>query len=540
MLTVLLAFIEGLALMLSPCILPILPLILAGSLVGNIYKPYGIMCGFVLLFTCFTLFSRLIVKLLPIDPSLIRNIALIILFLMGVILISSSLYNLFTKLSAQTSQWLVGKKLIKNEGGFWNGVLIGGLLGILWTPCAGPILAAVIVQTILQQTHWMSVMVTAAFALGAALPMLLIALVGRRISQQFVIFRLHAVLIRKLLGIILIIGTIALYYQNWFALYASRYTPLIGGSASRTSQPYPAPPIQGISAWINSPPLTLNDLKGKVILIDFWTYSCINCIRTLPYLKDWYQKYHPLGLIIIGIHSPEFPFEQKLTNVQQAVKMYGIEYPVALDNQFVTWRNYHNAYWPAHYLIDKAGNVIDQQWGEGHYADTENKIRQLLGLSALPMADLNQPSMWGETPETYLGYQRADTFSSKEPVKIDEPFYYHYPHALLPDHWALAGNWIIQKDKIISVKNYATIKLNFKAKHVYAVMGSKVGPILVNVVLNDKPLNDQNGNDVKKSQLIVQANRLYEILNLTTFQSGILELRTSTPGLELYTFTFGN
>lgn len=294
----------------------------------------------------------------------------------------------------------------------------------------------------------------------------------------------------------------------------------------------PAPPIEGISAWINSPPLNLSALKGKVVLIDFWAYSCVNCVRTLPYVKSWYDKYHDQGLVIIGVHSPEFPFESQLDNVKMAVTKYGIHYPVALDNNFVTWRNYHNEFWPAHYLIDQQGNIVYQHFGEGDYLVTENNIRRLLSLK--PLSSTDNPSAdsgsFFQTPETYLGYDRAANFNSPEAAIKDIASAYTFPADLPRNGWALQGRWVVNADKIVNLDANDAIKIHFYAHKVFMVAGTTQGkPIKVSILLDNKPMGS----------VVVNQHNLYPILVLPSIASGVLELRVSDPGIEIYTFTFG-
>lgn len=304
---------------------------------------------------------------------------------------------------------------------------------------------------------------------------------------------------------------------------------------------YPAPPIEGISAWINSPPLQLNTLKGKVVLIDFWTYSCINCIRTLPYLKDWYDKYHNAGLVIIGVHSPEFEFEKNLTNVKNAVAVDGIKYPVALDNQYVTWKNFKNQYWPTHYLINKKGEVVYVHAGEGEYDVTENNIRFLLGLTTPASSSLPEENRFPVvTPETYLGYARAANFSSPQAMQQNKSVVYAFPEELRDNEWALKGGWTVNADRVVSTQPYAGVKLHFNAQHIYIVMGSATGkPIEVRLLLNGEELVVGKGKDVTNSMMTVDKHKLYDVVALTHVDNGILEMIASSPGLEVYTFTFG-
>lgn len=539
-----LAFFEGFALIISPCILPILPIMLSGSLTGSKIRPLGIIFGFIVTFTLVTLFSRGVIEFAHINHNTIRNLSFALLLLIGLIMLSSTLTE---KFNAVTSRLVnVGNKLQSandTQGGFLGGMIFGGLVGIIWTPCAGPLLAAVIVQVVIQKTTWASILTVIAFAIGAGLPMLLIALLGRRMMSHFHFFRDHAVALRKLLGLIIIVTVLILIYDSGvsFSLGKTNNNQTTGTTLiNRLEQPYPAPDIAGIDAWINSSPLQLSQLKGKVVLIDFWTYSCINCIRTLPYLKDWYAKYHDQGLEIIGIHSPEFAFERDLNNVKMAVAKFGILYPVALDNQFATWQNFHNEYWPAHYLINKEGNIVYKHFGEGEYDVTENNIRFLLGLNASNIktpAEENDASL--QTPETYLGYARAANYLGSTPVTQNLSAMYHYPENLPLNKWALQGNWIVYADKIVADSAGASIKLHFSAGKVYAVMGISQNPVVVKLTLDGKSLADEKGSDVTDDQITVTHNQLFTLLELKKEGQGILELTATHAGLEIYTFTFG-
>lgn len=531
-----LAFLEGFALIVSPCILPILPIILAGSLTGNKKRPYGIIIGFILTFTLFTLFSRELLEHSGIDLNLIRHLSYGLIILFGLIMMSTTLTEKFMHATRGFSNLGRTLSFVQNSrADFSSGILFGGLVSLIWTPCAGPILATVIAQTVIQQTTWISFLTLLSFTIGAAGPMLLIAIFGKSLIQRLGFLNSHTLFIRKLLGAIIIL-TVA--YMMYFGLRSpftfATTTPnkpsieLINGLAT----PYPAPPLRGIIAWINSPPLELSALQGKVVLIDFWTYSCINCIRTLPYLKDWYNQYHDKGLVIIGVHTPEFDFEKSIPNVMTAVAEDGIRYPVALDNQFETWQAFKNDYWPAHYLIDQKGDVVYTHFGEGDNEVTENNIRFLLGIHETTQAKPSPAAeaSFLETPETYLGDERADRFMSPEPVATDEASHYSFP-PMLPIHaWALQGNWTIMSDRIISAEKNAAIMIHFAARHVYIVMGSaNAHPIHVQLLLNGKPIKT----------IDVEMNKLYDAISLDHFGQGNLEVLPGTPGLEIYSFTFG-
>jgi len=535
-----LAFLEGLALILSPCILPVLPIILSGSLTGGKRRPFGIIIGFIITFAIVTLCSRFLVQAANINPDLLRNISYTLLIVFGVVMLSTTLTEKFTLATGKLSQ--VGTNVGTNEG-FFSGILFGALIGIIWTPCAGPILAAVIVQVATLKTTASSIATVLAFAAGASVPMLIIAIAGRGIINKFNFIKNHTTTIRKILGVILI-ATVLLLMFNGELLFARVTNNSDDPPATHLENglmvPFQAPAIDGIDQWFNSPPLTISQLKGKVVLIDFWTYSCINCLRTLPYLKDWYAKYHDKGLEIIGIQTPEFEFEKNIANVKNAVARLGIKYPVAMDNSFVTWNNYNNRYWPAHYLINKEGQVVYEQFGEGDYNVTENNIRYLLGIDGEVQTPSNDQGFYAQTPETYLGTARAENFAGDQAEKTNQSFIYTYPTAISDDGWALKGLWWVYPDKIVSGAAGAAIKLHFNAGKVYAVMGAPHGKVAVDVLLNDKKLVSEQGSDVTNGQVTVTGNRLYSLVQFKQFGNGTLELIAEGEGLEVYTFTFGN
>lgn len=539
-LTIILSFFEGFALITSPCILPILPIFLAGSLTSSKKRPLGIISGFTLIFAMVAYFSRQFVRYSGIDLNILRYASYAILLLLGIVMLSSYLSKLFSQLTQRVAE--IGARyasINQARDGFWGGFMLGGLVAIVWTPCAGPILATVIVQTVLQQTSLASFFTLLAFAFGAAMPMFIIAFYGAKLLASFRNFKMSATFFRQFLGAA-IIASVAymLIQENGFSTYRAKQSTIKTATFLQKGlwRTYSAPPIQGIEAWINSPPLALTNLKGKVVLIDFWTYSCINCIRTLPYLTDWYRKYRDQGLVIIGVHTPEFDFEKKLTNVKNAVNRYEIEYPIAVDNQFMTWRSFSNHYWPAHYLINKNGNVVYEHFGEGEYDITENNIRFLLGIDTLmPSTPVTYGNSFsGITPETYLGYARADKALSPELIH-DKTADYQFSQALPIHAWGLQGTWQVFSDHIISAGSKASLTLHFNARNVYIVMGNNSKqPINVAVLLKDK------GNYVKQSSIAVDSHKLYTLLTFKKTTSGLLQLIANQPGLEIYTFTFGS
>ncbi len=530
-----LAFIEGFALIISPCVLPILPIILAGSLTGGKSRPFGIIVGFVTTFAILTLFTRSLIHFLHIEADTLRTVSYILLLLLGALMVSTFLSERFTSLTNRLANAGHSLKTANDpQSGFWGGFIFGGLVSVIWTPCAGPVLAAVIVQVIMQTTTLQSILTLISFTLGVALPMLLIALLGRRILNKFNFFKRHTTLFRKLLGLIIIGAVLFLSYDansNMSTARACSVQKTTSGITNELANPYKAPELVGIDAWINSSPLTLEDLKNKVILIDFWTYSCINCTRTIPYLNAWYEKYKSKGLVIIGVHSPEFEFEHDILNVSKAVEKFKIHYPVALDNNFLTWKNFNNQYWPAHYLINQQGEVVYEHVGEGKPEEIENNIRYLLGLGATSNeVKENQPYNASQTPEIYLGYKRANRFANEEKLQKQESKFYTYPTNLPKHQWALHGDWQILPEKIVAEKANASIRLHFNASKIYAVMGVSGQPVDVQIKVNG----------ILQSPLQVKGHQLYLLVSLPSQKEGELELIASQPGLEMYSFTFGS
>jgi cytochrome c biogenesis protein CcdA/thiol-disulfide isomerase/thioredoxin len=378
-----LSFMEGVALVASPCILPVLPLVLGASVEGSFKRPFGIILGFVVAFTAFTMLSRKLVLTLGTDIDLIKYGSLVFLALIGIVLLSEKLSAKFSLLTQRFAN--VGNSLSVNaKDGFGSGILIGTMIGLVWTPCAGPIIAAVMVQVIRQQSDIQALLTVAAFALGAGLPMLIISIIGRKLMSRLCFFTTHTEVMRKVFGVIILlaVGSIASGADSQ-SLFAKKPVAEVVHPAvliDALPNPYPAPEFTGITAWLNSQPLTISSLRGKVVLIDFWTYSCINCVHTLPYVTKWDRTYRDKGLVVIGIHAPEFEFEKNKSNVEAALVTHQIEYPVALDNHLDTWTAFNNLYWPAHYLIDQQGRVVYTNFGEGNYAKTEKNIRHLLKL----------------------------------------------------------------------------------------------------------------------------------------------------------------
>jgi thiol-disulfide isomerase/thioredoxin len=404
------------------------------------------------------------------------------------------------------------------------------------------------------------VAVALAYAVGAALPLLAIARGSQHVAGSF---RRHAPAIRLAGAAFMAAGALVIYngwaesLQTKMPGYAQWVQDAIEGNSTakahldqlsgRNERPFAleserlasrlvkvplrdygaAPDLHDISAWINSKPLTLKALRGKVVLVDFWTYSCINCLRTLPYLESWDKRYRSKGLVIIGVHTPEFGFEHDLGNVRGAVRRLHVRYPVALDNDYGTWKAYANNYWPAHYLIDQQGDVRDVHIGEGGYDETEHNIRDLLAAGtakklpkAIPEPDRTPKEI--RTPESYLGYLRIENYAGS-PLRTDRPATYRFPSALDLDAFAYAGTWTVEAQRIVADKD-ARLRLHFTARKVHLVLG---GRGVVQVKLDGRSL----------PSVRVTADRLYTLASLPRAGNGLLELRFS-PGLSAYAFTF--
>ncbi len=560
---ILFAFLGGIITILSPCILPILPIVLAGSF-GSKKKPVGIVLGFILSFTIFTLFLTTIVKVTNIPADILRNFSIIVIFLFGVSLLIPKfqyyLELLFSKLASKYNS-------TGNHQGFLGGILIGLSLGLIWTPCVGPIIASVITLAATSTVTFDAILITFSYALGTAIPMFAIMLGGRSLLQKVSWLTSNTDKLQKFFGIFMIIVALALFlnidrsFQSFildkFPNYGAGLTKLEDNNIVRNelssksdnnshsnllNENYPSPEIEGISKWINSDPQKIKDLKGKVVLVDFWTYTCINCIRTLPHIAEWNEKYKDKGLVIIGVHTPEFEFEKNTSNVEKAVKQFGITYPVAQDNDYKTWNNFDNLYWPAKYLIDAKGNVRYTHFGEGDYDKTEEAIQTLLKESGIDVKeDISQMSddtpKTRTSPETYLGSSRMQYYYPNGSTANGEANFI-LSNNIPVNTFSLGNRWNVMNEYSSAIKN-AVLKYNFSAKNVYLVMRSKDGsPKKVKVYVDGKAVASNAGKDVINGEVTVTDDRLYNLVNLKGVENRELLLKFES-GVEVFAFTFG-
>jgi cytochrome c biogenesis protein CcdA/thiol-disulfide isomerase/thioredoxin len=520
-------------------------------------RPFAVVGGLVLSFALFTLVGSWLLTLLHLPQDFLRDLGLVILGVVGLGLVVPPLGDLLERPFARLAR---GHQR-SDAGGF----VLGLSLGLVFVPCAGPVLAAIAVVSANHRYGFSSIALTVAFALGIAVPLLVFAVLGQRLAERMRLIRSRAVVVRKVIGVVLMLSALVIglnatdFLQRDVPGYTNALQSHIEGNASAEqalagvtgnvakgalancvpSNPTlqecgVAPAITGIDAWLNTPgdrPLTLAGLRGRVVLVDFWTYSCINCQRTLPHVEAWNKAYAKDGLTIIGVHTPEFAFEHVLSNVTQAASQLGVHYPIALDNNYGTWNAYKNNYWPAEYLVDATGHLRHVDYGEGDYSQTESFIRQLL-VKADPKVVLPPPTevpdktpMEQTTPETYLGYSHGTSDLVDQTVEEGTMTAYQLPSSLPQDGYAYGGNWSIGSEPSTAGKG-ATLELNFEAQDVYLVLG---GSGTVKVSLNGK---------VTHTVTVGGEPKLYQLVGSAATEAGLLSLSVS-PGVQAYDFTFG-
>ena len=529
----------------SPCVFPVLPILFAGGGTGGRRRPFAIIAGLVASFATFTLFAAWILRQLHLPQDFLRNLAIALLFVLAATLI-------FPQVGFLLERPLAALSRRRPAGDLGGGFLLGATLGLVFVPCAGPVLAAISANAARVQFGWKTILVTLAYSLGAAGPMFLVAILGEDVVRRV---RANVPQVRTALGVVMALAALAIVFdadrklQTWFPNYTNFFqskversgvarkelTKLAGRKSPFTSKNNrlaglddfgAAPGFQGVDTWLNSKPLTLKGLHGKVVLVDFWTYSCINCLRTLPHLEAWDARYRRAGLVIVGVHTPEFAFEHVVSNVRAAAKRLGVRYPVAIDNGYKTWDAYGNDAWPAEYLIDRSGHVREIKKGEGDYDGTEQTIRTLLGRPAgTQLASVrDRTPQHLTTPESYLGWERLQRYAGS-PIVPNRQLYYRFPKALSPNSLAYAGLWKVERQRIVAGHG-GRLRLRFFAQNVYLVLG---GRGRLEVLVDGKPA---------RTIRIGGISRLYTLLRYRAEREGLLELRF-TPGISAYAFTFG-
>ena len=598
------AFLGGLITGLSPCIVPVIPVVVAGGSAGSRSRPFVIIAGLVLSFSLTVLFATTVLSFFHLPGDLLFWLGIALLAAISIGLLIPRIGEVIERPFAR-----IGSSRYATEGG---GFVLGLSLGPVFAPCAGPVLTAISVAGQHNRVGLSTLLVTLFYAIGITLPLLVLAFLAQRATTSWTSLRQHLPTVRKVAGVLLGVATLALAFnwlgalqrdvpgyttaledhvestesactqlqqlsgehQNQFAaanaklegkkatcaltdsgntvsghLAAGRTTTTTTAPASTsTSAPSGtrvfmasktdlpalgrAPNFTGITAWFNTPgdkPLNLSDLRGKVVLVDFWTYSCINCQRSLPHVEGWYNDYKKDGFVVVGVSSPEFAFEHVVSNVQSAAGSLGIDYPVAVDDNLATWDAYNNEYWPAEYLIDPNGVVRAYDFGEGGYGEMESNIRMLLsanGVSNLPArTDVpNKTPTNNLTPESYVGYERLNN-EVGTPVVQDKAAVYHPPSSIPSNSLAFGGTWTVHNEEATAGSD-ATLGLNFTADDAYLVMS---GTGTVDVSYNGRHLTTVSVGGIPK---------LYTLFSGTVLQTGVLTLAVS-PGVEAYDFTFG-
>jgi len=592
-----LAWLGGVLTILSPCILPVLPFVFARA--GQSFWRSGLpmLAGMAITFALVATLAAVGGAWAVHANQYGRYVALLILAVFGLTLLMPRFADrLMQPLVAAGARLSTRAEQNDETPSAFSSVLLGIGTGLLWAPCAGPILGLVLTGAALHGANVGTFGLLLAYALGAATSLALALLIGGRVFAALKRSLGAGEWVRRGLGVAVLAAVVAIALgldTGWLARLSTASTnrieqsllskiepakdessiasviapPEPGGSMMMAAKPSMMskktldapvegimPPLDGAVAWLNSPPLDAAALRGKVVVIDFWTYSCVNCLRTLPYVRAWYDKYKDQGLVVIGVHAPEFAFEKDIDNVRRAVKDLGVDYPVAIDNDYAIWRAFDNRYWPAHYFIDAQGRIRHHHFGEGEYAESEEVIKALLaeaGATMVASGVVNPdtsgaalaPSVAATSPETYVGYDRAESFASPGGATHDRDHDYSIPPTLSTNQWALAGRWTIVDEKARLASAGGRIAFRFHARDVNLVLGpgGDGKPIRYKVTIDGKPAGDDRGMDVGVDGTgAVTSQRLYQLVRLKgDVGDRTFEIEFLDPGVEAFAFTFG-
>jgi len=577
------SFLAGFMTILAPCIWPLLPIVFSASSGSGKQRSLGLTLGVMLSFTIFTLFISYIVKIFPIDPNSLRFVATLIIGLLGLSMLIPPLgaqfevliNNLLGPLVLKPDTRSRSQSRFKKEGsGLGAGLITGFSLGLVWAPCAGPILATIATLSATQSVNIRVFAITLAYVLGLGIPLYIFSSFSAELFGKMRAVNKYTGRIQQVFGLVMVIMAV-LIYTNYAQVLQARVLDLFPGYSRFLSQfeknsrlqkeldklgPQAghsqlfagrwaqtineddqnllskgglAPEFPGNGQWHNTAPLSLQALHGHVVLADFWTYSCINCLRTLPHLTAWYEHYKKDGLVIIGVHTPEFVFERDAQNVSNAIKQFNITYPVIQDNDYMIWSAYQNHYWPAEYLIDAKGHIRRIHFGEGGYDHMEEAIRLLLKESGQAIeGDLSvikdQTPRYDRSPETYLGTHRMQRFVSPEMITMSDQVF-TLPAEIPLDHFAFQGIWNVQAQYAKSGPG-AALEFKFKAGKVFLVAGPAHAGDRIKVLMDGKPMAD----------IILDDHRLYDIIDLKgAVEVHTLRLQFLDEGTSIYAFTFG-
>lgn len=586
------AYLGGVLTILSPCILPILPFVFARAGQPFLRSTLPLLAGMAITFAAVATLAAIGGSWAINANEYGRLAALSMLSLFGIGLMSPKFASVLSRPVVEFGNRLANAAGKPDAAPTVTGSLLLGIAtGLLWAPCAGPILGIVLTGAALKGANLGTSLLLSAYAAGAATSLAVAVLIGGRVFAAMKRSLGFSERIRQATGAAVLAGVaaIALGLDTGFLSqisYASTTSfeqhvidrldaargpeqkvevaektaataPDGDAAAMRPalSVEGPAPSLDGAVEWLNSPPLAREDLRGKVVLIDFWTYSCINCIRTLPYVRAWAEKYRDQGLVVIGVHAPEFAFEKKIDNVRQAVAGFKIEYPVAIDNDYRIWRAFDNSYWPAHYLIDAKGQIRYHHFGEGDYRETEEAIQDLLreaGSTSTSATETVTPETKGAeagadmshmlSGETYVGYRQARSFASNETMRADAPRDYSVTAPAL-NEWGLSGEWTVGAEAATLDAAKGGITYRFSARDLHLVLGpvDSGKPVRFQVTVDGHPPGPDHGADTDANgNGVVTSTRLYQLVR----QSGTVTAKTFTirfldPGVQAYAFTFG-
>lgn len=569
-----LAYLGGVLTILSPCILPILPFTFARA--DRPFRKNGLplLAGMAITFALLASFATVAGPWLVRANQYGRFAALVLFLLVGLSLIVPMLADRLSRPFVQ-----LGNRLATTAGprsGIASSVLLGVATGLLWAPCAGPILGLILTGAAIQGANVRTSLLLLCYAAGAATSLAVALLAGARVFAALKRSLGAELWLRRGLGVAVLAGVIlvALGADRGFLTRLSTASTFglerglldrfparprentITVTARAPGEEETGPDFSGATAWINSPPLRIEQLRGKVVLVDFWTYSCINCLRTIPFLRAWANKYKDSGLVIVGVHTPEFPFEKDLANVREAIRNLGILYPVAVDNDYEIWGAFDNEYWPAHYFIDIHGKIRHKHFGEGSTEQSERWIQELLRerneQSVVPAGFVSVRGTGTEaaadmtdvrSPETYIGYERAEHFASPGGLKHDSPRRYAAPGSLTLNQWSLAGRWSVGSQQATSLSPGGRIRFRFHARDLHLVLGSGAEgkPIRYRVTLDGRAPGKEHGVDTdEQGRGTVTGHRLYQLIRQSgPIQDHVFEIEFSEPGVQAFAFTFG-
>lgn len=578
MLLILLAYFGGILTIVSPCILPVLPFVFSRADKPFLKSGLPILLGMTSTFALVATLAAVGGGWAVAANDYGRIIALLVMALLGLTLIFPELSERLSRPVVAFGNRLGQKAEADNtQSSVWSSLLLGVATGLLWAPCAGPVLGLILTGAALEGASTRTTLLLAAYAAGAATSLALALLAGGRIFNAMKQSLGAGEWLRRGIGIAVLVavGAIGLgadtglltrlslastapLEQRLVDLVKPNSNTLTNTANSPAVEALPiegrAPSLAGAVEWLNSKPLTPEMLKGKVVLVDFWTYSCINCLRSIPYVRAWAEKYKDRGLVVIGVHSPEFAFEKNITNVRKAVSDLKIDYPVAIDNNFAIWRAFKNQYWPAHYFIDANDNIRHHHFGEGDYAGSERVIQKLLTeagrtnvvdeMVKVSASGAEAASVFAEvgSPETYVGYARAANFVSPGGAARDVARDYSGEPKTL-NQWALTGNWTIGPEHAALNSEHGSIVYRFHARDLHLVLspGPDGKPIRFRVTIDGQEPGSNHGSDTTTDGSGTVTNeRLYQLVR----QSGAIQDRTFTiefldPGVKAYAFTFG-